>query len=192
MIDPKAVEFAPYHNIPHLLYPVATDVPSGLTALNHAVDIMEQRYRDFSRQGVKDISQTSLSHVVVVIDELADLMLTSKHEAEEPIVRIAQKGRAAGVHLIVATQRPTVNVITGLIKANIPARIAFKTASMRDSMVILDKPGAERLTGKGDGFYMSPSDCGELTRFQGAYIPDEDIGKICGYWRDKNRCPIVR
>lgn len=134
-----------------------------------------------AEKGCKKASEMNLPSLVVVIDELADLMLTSKYECEQSIIRIAQLGRAAGIHLIIATQRPTVNVITGLIKSNIPCKIALQTSSIRDSINILDHKGAETLTGRGDALLKLP-DRVEEVRFQSAYISDEDIDKVVEYW----------
>ena len=143
---------------------------------------MDSRYNRMAAQGFKKASEMGLPSLVVVIDELADLMLTSKYECEQSIIRIAQLGRAAGIHLIIATQRPTVNVITGLIKSNIPCKIALQTSSIRDSITILDHKGAESLTGKGDALLKLPDRVEEI-RFQSAYINDADIEKVVHYWR---------
>lgn len=181
MIDPKRVELAPYDRLPHLPTPAAKDPKTAVVYLKTLCDLMDRRYSAMARRGVRKASEAGMASVVVIIDELADLMLTSRYEAEEYIVRLAQLGRAAGIHLIIATQRPTVNVITGLIKSNIPCRIALQTASMRDSMNILDYKGAEMLTGKGDALLKMP-DRVERIRFQSAYIDSDDIESIVKYW----------
>ena len=164
MVDPKMVELAPYNGIPHLLIPVVTDPKKAAGALQWAVFEMMKRYKTFSEHGVKKLEEfnrlarasedlETLPSVVVVIDELADLMLVAAKEVEESICRVAQMGRAAGVHLVIATQRPSADVITGLMKANIPSRIAFAVASSLESRIILDNTGAEKLVGKGDMLY---------------------------------------
>lgn len=181
MLDPKKVELSIYDGLPHLPTPVAKDPGTSVLYLKTLCGIMDERYTTMSRKGAKKASEAGLVPIVVVIDELADLMLTSRYEAEEYIVRLAQLGRAAGIHLIIATQRPTVNVITGLIKSNIPCRIALQTASMRDSMNILDHKGAEMLTGKGDALLKLPDRVEEI-RFQSAFIDTEDIECIVKYW----------
>lgn len=150
LIDPKQVELSPYEGCSHLAMPIATDTQSSLNALRKVVAVMEDRYYGMRKHGVKNYRQLDLAPIVVCIDELADLMLTSKFEVEDLVVRIAQKGRAAGIHMILCTQRPSVNVVTGLIKANIPSRIALTCASFRDSITIIDHGGAEKLTGRGD------------------------------------------
>lgn len=182
MIDPKMVELTPYNGIPHLLRPVVTDAAEAVEALEDAAAEMDERYRLFMESSVKKLSEYNakaaapLPRLVVVIDELADLIITSGKEVESSIVRIAQKGRAAGVHLLIATQRPTKDVITGQIKANIPSRIAFAVASALESRIILDESGAEKLCGKGDMLY-KPVD-GKTQRLQGAYIANENITRI--------------
>lgn len=192
LIDPKRVELSNFEGIPHLVTPVATENESAVELLKWAISEMEARYKEFQEHRVnriqkynKAISQgkiqgKSLPRVVIVIDELADLMKTSSTPVEPLIVRITQLGRAAGIHLVAATQRPSVDVITGLIKANIPTRIAFATASMIDSRVILDTPGAETLTGEGDGL-LSMSGSSSLVRFQGAYTDEETIEEIVDF-----------
>ena len=188
MVDPKMVELAPYNGIPHLLIPVVTDPKKAAGALQWAVFEMMKRYKMFSEKGVKDLagynalSETDedvkkLPTVVVVIDELADLMLVAAKEVEESICRVAQMGRAAGVHLVIATQRPSADVITGLMKANIPSRIAFAVASSLESRIILDNTGAEKLVGKGDMLY-APLGAGKPTRVQGCFISPEEIEQV--------------
>jgi len=199
MIDPKLVELTMYKGIPHLLRPVVTDVQQVVPLLNNAVAEMERRYQFFSELGVRnlagyrklrleklakgDISLANLPAIVIIIDELADLMMTAPQEIEGLICRLAQKARATGIHLVVATQRPSVDVITGLIKANIPTRIAFMVASWRDSQTILDMNGAEKLLGRGDMLYL-PSDVSEPERIQGAYMTDGDAARLAAYWRE--------
>lgn len=181
MIDPKKVELSRYEGLPHLIKPIVKDHASAISTLEEVCNIMDQRYSLMAEKGCKKASEMNLPSLVVVIDELADLMLTSKYECEQSIIRIAQLGRAAGIHLIIATQRPTVNVITGLIKSNIPCKIALQTSSIRDSINILDHKGAETLTGRGDALLKLP-DRVEEVRFQSAYISDEDIDKVVEYW----------
>lgn len=188
MVDPKMVELAPYNGIPHLLIPVVTDPKKAAGALQWAVFEMMKRYKLFSEHNVKDLAgynaltRTSdelehLPSVVVVIDELADLMLVAAKEVEESICRVAQMGRAAGVHLVIATQRPSADVITGLMKANIPSRIAFAVASSLESRIILDTTGAEKLVGKGDMLY-APLGVGKPVRVQGCFISPEEIERV--------------
>ena len=194
MVDPKMVELAPYNGIPHLLIPVVTDPKKAAGALQWAVFEMMKRYKMFSEKGVKDLagynalSETDedvkkLPTVVVVIDELADLMLVAAKEVEESICRVAQMGRAAGMHLVVATQRPSADVITGLMKANLPSRIAFAVASSMESRIILDTPGAEKLVGKGDMLY-SPLGDSKPTRVQGCFITPEEIERVVAFVKD--------
>ena len=188
MVDPKMVELAPYNGIPHLLIPVVTDPKKAAGALQWAVFEMMKRYKTFSEHGVKKLEEfnrlarategmDTLPSVVVVIDELADLMLVAAKEVEESICRVAQMGRAAGVHLVIATQRPSADVITGLMKANIPSRIAFAVASSLESRIILDNTGAEKLVGKGDMLY-APLGAGKPTRVQGCFISPEEIEQV--------------
>ena len=188
MVDPKMVELAPYNGIPHLLIPVVTDPKKAAGALQWAVFEMMKRYKLFSEHNVKDLAgynaltrtTEGLEHmpsVVVVIDELADLMLVAAKEVEESICRVAQMGRAAGVHLVIATQRPSADVITGLMKANIPSRIAFAVASSLESRIILDTTGAEKLVGKGDMLY-APLGIGKPVRVQGCLISPEEIEQV--------------
>ena len=191
MVDPKMVELAPYNGIPHLLIPVVTDPKKAAGALQWAVYEMMKRYKLFSENGVKDLAGFNalaqrneelkkMPTVVVVIDELADLMLVAAKEVEESICLVAQMGRAAGMHLVIATQRPSSDVITGLMKANIPSRIAFAVASSLESRIILDTTGAEKLVGKGDMLY-APLGAGKPTRVQGCFITPEEIERVVDY-----------
>jgi len=181
MIDPKQVELSIYNTLPHLLKPIITDPYKAIDALGYLCDLMEKRYSMMARKGVKTAAELGLPSIVVVIDEFSDLMIVSKKAVEAGIVRIAQLGRAAGIHLIISTQQPTVNVITSLIKANISCRIALKTATVNNSMVVLDHKGAEKLTGKGDALLKLP---GEVTpiRFQAPFIGTADILPAIKYW----------
>ena len=191
MVDPKMVELAPYNGIPHLLIPVVTDPKKAAGALQWAVYEMMKRYKTFSELGVKKLEEYNalaaqredlphMASVVVVIDELADLMLVAAKEVEESICRVAQMGRAAGMHLVIATQRPSADVITGLMKANIPSRIAFAVASSLESRIILDTTGAEKLVGRGDMLY-APLGSGKPIRVQGCFITPEEIDRVVGY-----------
>lgn len=177
LIDPKRVELAPFAALPHLRVPVADTVTAAVRTLAGLCNYMDERYKNMARYGIKNATEAGWAPLVVVIDELADLMLTSRYEAEEHIIRLAQLGRAAGIHLMIATQRPTANVVTGLIKSNIPCKIAFQTASIRDSINILDHKGAETLTGKGDALLKLP-DRVEETRFQCAYTSAGDVARL--------------
>ncbi len=194
MVDPKMVELAPYNGIPHLLIPVVTDPKKAAGALQWAVFEMMKRYKLFSENGVKKLSEYNalaatneeikkLPTVVVVIDELADLMLVAAKEVEESICRVAQMGRAAGMHLVIATQRPSSDVITGLMKANIPSRIAFAVASSLESRIILDTQGAEKLVGKGDMLYF-PLGAGKPQRVQGCFITPEEIERVVSFVKE--------
>ncbi len=191
MVDPKMVELAPYNGIPHLLIPVVTDPKKAAGALQWAVYEMMKRYKTFSEQGVKKLEEYNrlsrtredlepMPSIVVVIDELADLMLVAAKEVEESICRVAQMGRAAGMHLVIATQRPSADVITGLMKANIPSRIAFAVASSLESRIILDNTGAEKLVGRGDMLY-APLGAGKPTRVQGCFISPEEIERVVSF-----------
>ncbi len=191
MVDPKMVELSIYNGIPHLLIPVVTDPKKAAGALQWAVTEMMKRYRMFSEVGVRDLAsynqhvakedlQQKLPQIVVVIDELADLMLVAAKEVEESICRVAQMGRAAGMHLIIATQRPSADVITGLMKANIPSRIAFAVASSLESRIILDTQGAEKLVGKGDMLWF-PLGSGKPLRVQGCLIDDQDVAAVVAF-----------
>jgi len=191
MVDPKMVELAPYNGIPHLLIPVVTDPKKAAGALQWAVYEMMKRYKTFSEIGVKKLEEYNavaaqredlphMASVVVVIDELADLMLVAAKEVEESICRVAQMGRAAGMHLVIATQRPSSDVITGLMKANIPSRIAFAVASSLESRIILDAAGAEKLVGRGDMLY-APLGSGKPQRVQGCFITPEEIERVVNF-----------
>ena len=192
MIDPKMVELISYNGIPHLIAPVVTDVEEVIGVLTWATREMDRRYKLFSQRAKRHIQaynawaaaqgEPQLPYIVIVIDELADLMMVAPDEVERLICRLAQMARATGIHLIVATQRPSVDVVTGLIKANFPARIAFAVASSIDSRVILDQPGAEALLGRGDMLYMAP-DASQLQRLQGAFVSDAEINAIVTWWR---------
>ena len=191
LVDPKQVEFTPYNDIPHLLTPVITEPEKCISALKWAVAEMERRLRTFAEVGKRNIAEYNLitqdekmPYIVIVIDELADLMMMAARDVEALIVRIAQKARAAGIHLVLATQRPSVDVITGLIKANIPARIAFTVASQVDSRTIIDGQGAEKLLGMGDMLYVT-SEMPKPIRVQGAFISDDETGKVCDFLRDQ-------
>ncbi len=189
LVDPKQVELTPYNDIPHLLTPVITEPEKCISALKWAVSEMERRLRTFAEHKKRNIAeynnlkdQDSMPYVVIVIDELADLMMMAARDVEALIVRIAQKARAAGIHLVLATQRPSVDVITGLIKANVPARIAFTVASQVDSRTIIDGVGAEKLLGMGDMLF-STSDMPKPMRVQGAFITDEETLKVNDFLR---------
>jgi DNA segregation ATPase FtsK/SpoIIIE, S-DNA-T family len=189
LVDPKRVELTGYNGIPHLLAPVITDAERVVGALQWMMREMDNRYRKFSRSGVRNIieyntkqSAEHLPYLVIVIDELADLMMLAPEETERSITRLAQLARATGIHMILATQRPSVDVVTGLIKANFPARIAFAVASQIDSRVILDQPGAERLLGRGDMLFQAP-DASSPARLQGAHVSDSEIQRLVDYWR---------
>lgn len=187
LIDPKMVEFSVYNGIPHLITPVITDLQLIPRALKSAIKEMENRYQKFLQVGVRDINEynrkfksSPLPYLVIIIDELADLMVTSGAQIESCIIRLAQMSRAVGIHLILATQRPSVNVITGIIKANLPARIAFQVTSKVDSRTILDMNGAEDLLGRGDLLYLSPSAVKPI-RLQGGYVSGEEIEKVVNF-----------
>ncbi len=196
MIDPKKVEFSIYKNIPHLMAPVVTTPKDAAGALQAAVEEMERRFELFEQVGVRDIKGYNnntkddpdmpfLPYIVIIIDELADLMMTARDEVETAICRIAQKARAAGMHLIIGTQRPSADVVTGLIKANVPSRIAFAVKSQVDSRVILDHIGAEALTGRGDMLFV-PIGSMRDTRVQGAFVDDKEVERICEFIRATN------
>jgi len=197
MIDPKRLELGVYSDIPHLLTPIVTDPKQAANALNWAVHEMEERYRQLARVGVRNIDQYNeliekspdqleeeelepLPYIVVIVDELADLMLTAGKEVEVAVTRLAQMARAIGIHLILATQRPSVDVITGLIKANFPARISCRVSSKIDSRTILDANGAEQLLGLGDMLFLGPG-TSRLVRVHGAYISVEEISRVTSY-----------
>jgi S-DNA-T family DNA segregation ATPase FtsK/SpoIIIE len=205
MIDPKMVELSPYKNLPHLMHPVVTDMRKAEAILAWAVEKMEERYTLLARAGVRHIGvynqlgeeelmdrlqpeddeqrkniPTTLPYIVIVADEMADLMMTSAKEVEQHIIRLAQKSRAVGIHLVLATQKPTVDVITGLIKSNLPARIAFQVASRTDSRVVLDEMGADKLLGNGDMLFLWPG-TSTLLRGQGTYVSDDEINSIVDF-----------
>ena len=190
MVDPKVVELSVYNGIPHLLIPVVTDPKKAAGALAWAVQEMDNRYNLFAEKGVRDLAgynkalesenMGKLPQIVVIVDELADLMMVAAKDVEESICRLAQKARAAGMHLVIATQRPSVDVITGLIKANVPSRIAFAVSSQVDSRTILDQVGAEKLLGKGDMLYF-PAGAAKPTRVQGAFVSDEEVEQIVDF-----------
>lgn len=199
LIDPKKVEFTPYHDIPHLLWPVITDSDMASMMLKKAVVIMEERYDAFADAGVRDIKSFNdlvikhnasagdgeskmekMPYIVIIIDELADLMMTAKKEVESSIQRLTQLSRACGIHMIVATQRPSTDVITGLIKSNIPSRISFAVSSSIDSRTILDQTGAEKLLGHGDMLYLPQGESGPI-RVQGCFVTDDEIKRITDY-----------
>ncbi|WP_211653817.1 DNA translocase FtsK [Planococcus alpniumensis] len=194
LIDPKMVELAPYNHIPHLVSPVITDVKAATASLKWAVEEMERRYQLFAHTGVRDLDRYNkmvndkgqpaqhLPYILIVIDELADLMMMSPSDVEDSICRIAQKARACGIHLVIATQRPSVDVITGLIKSNIPTRIAFSVSSQVDSRTILDTQGAERLLGRGDMLYLG-NGMAAPNRLQGTFVTDDEIEKVIAHVR---------
>jgi S-DNA-T family DNA segregation ATPase FtsK/SpoIIIE len=192
LVDPKMVELIVYNNIPHLLSPVVTELERVVPTLKWATREMERRYKIFARLGCRNLegylkrTQTRpdlepMPYIVIVIDELADLMMMAPDDVETQICRLAQMARATGIHLVIATQRPSVDVITGLIKANFPSRVAFAVSSQVDSRVILDTPGAERLLGRGDMLYMAV-DSARLVRMQGTYVSDREVERIVDFW----------
>lgn len=197
LVDPKVVELANYNGIPHLLIPVVTEPSKAAAALNWAVAEMDDRYKKFAAEGVRELNgynkamkakgddESVMPQIVIIIDELADLMMAAPSQVEESICRLAQKARAAGMHLIVATQRPSVDVITGVIKANIPSRIAFAVSSQVDSRTILDMSGAEKLVGKGDMLF-NPLGSGKPIRVQGAFISDDEVNSIIDFVKTQN------
>jgi len=194
MVDPKIVELSVYNGIPHLLIPVVTDPRKAAGALAWAVQEMEERYAKFAAKGVRDIKgynqaiekedddlgARKLPQIIIIVDELADLMMVASKDVEDAICRLAQKARAAGMHLVIATQRPSVDVITGLIKANIPSRIAFAVSSQIDSRTILDTVGAEKLLGKGDMLFF-PTGMSKPVRVQGTFVSDQEVEKIVDF-----------
>jgi len=189
LVDPKRVELVGYNGVPHLLTPVIVETDKILSALRWATQEMERRYKQFAEVGVRNLDGfnelsgfQALPNIVIIIDELADLMAYAPVEVEDTICRIAQMARATGIHLVLATQRPSVDVITGLIKANIPARIAFNVSSMMDSRVIIDMPGAEKLLGRGDMLYVPP-DQAKPMRIQGTFVSDKEVSKVVDFFK---------
>ncbi|WP_144999627.1 DNA translocase FtsK [Polystyrenella longa] len=209
MIDPKMVELSPYKRVPHLMHPVITDMKKAEAVLSWAVDKMEERYDWLARVGVRHLDSynklgkekilekmgldpdseeaeaipETMPYIVIIADEMADMMMTSGKEVEAHIIRLAQKSRAVGIHLVLATQKPTVDVITGLIKSNLPARISFQVASRTDSRVVLDEMGAERLLGNGDMLYLTPG-TSNIVRAQGTFVSDEEVNSIIDFYSD--------
>ena len=197
LMDLKRVELAAYNGLPHLLVPVITEPERAKAALKWAVNEMEARYRRLAGATARNIRafnetrvdpEDRMPYIIIVIDELADLMMREGKNVEDPIVRLAQKARATGIHMVLATQRPSVNVVTGLIKANFPSRIAFAMASQIDSRTILDAPGAEDLIGRGDMLYQ-PSDLPRAMRMQGVFVSDPEIGRVVAHWKDQIEDP---
>lgn len=192
LVDPKRVELSNFNGVPHLVAPVVVEVEQTVSALRWLCQEMDRRYREFARLKVRHIEghnaaigrrkEQRLPYLVVFIDELADLMMVAPEEVERALCRLAQMGRATGIHLVVATQRPSVDVVTGLIKANFPARIAFAVSTQIDSRVILDAAGAEQLLGRGDMLFMSP-DANRLLRLQGCFVSDQELEAVANYWR---------
>jgi S-DNA-T family DNA segregation ATPase FtsK/SpoIIIE len=194
MVDPKRVELTGYNGIPHLLGPVVVEMDRVIGALQWMTREMDKRYHEFAKVGARNITDYNgrmqvqgskkLPNLVIIIDELADLMMIAPDETEKTITRLAQLARATGIHMVLATQRPSVDVVTGLIKANFPARIAFAVASNTDSRVILDQPGAERLLGRGDMLYQAP-DAPSAARLQGVFVSDHEIQKLVEFWHNQ-------
>jgi S-DNA-T family DNA segregation ATPase FtsK/SpoIIIE len=192
LVDPKRVELTGYNGIPHLLAPVVVEMERVIGALQWMTREMDKRYHEFAKFGARNITDYNarmktqggkkLPFLLIVIDELADLMMIAPDQTEKTITRLAQLARATGIHMILATQRPSVDVVTGLIKANFPARIAFAVASGVDSRVILDQPGAERLLGRGDMLFQAP-DAAAPARLQGVFVSDHEIQRLVEYWR---------
>lgn len=193
MVDPKRVELSTFNGIPHLLAPVVVEMDLAVAALNRTVQEMDERYKKFAQVGARNIETynalseekrrgAKLPYLILVVDELADLMMTSPDEVEHTVTRLAQMARATGIHLVLATQRPSVDVVTGLIKANFPSRISFAVTSQVDSRVVLDTPGAEKLLGRGDMLYMA-SDSSKLARLQGCFVSDKELDKLVTYWK---------
>jgi S-DNA-T family DNA segregation ATPase FtsK/SpoIIIE len=192
MVDPKRVELTGYNGIPHLLTPVIVDSEKVVGTLQWMSREMDSRYKKFAEVGARNIEDfnaqnaNKLPYIIVVIDELADLMMLAPEETERNLNRLAQLARATGIHVIIATQRPSVDVITGMIKANFPARIAFKVVSLMDSRVILDQPGAERLIGLGDMLFQSP-DAAAPKRLQGVFLANHEIRKLVRFWSQQDQ-----
>src|SRR5204862_5571767 len=213
LVDPKRVELGQYNGVPHLLTEVVTNPKKAANALDWAVREMEMRYDTLAEVGVRDItgynalydrgdipteddpdpdtgkSYTRLPFIVVVVDELADLMMVAARDVETSICRLAQMARAVGIHLVIATQRPSVDILTGVIKANIPSRLAFSVSTLADSRVILDHPGAEKLIGKGDMLMLSASSS-RTERIQGAWVDEECVRKVVAHWRRQTIQPL--
>jgi S-DNA-T family DNA segregation ATPase FtsK/SpoIIIE len=200
MIDPKRVELVNFNGIPHLRQPVVVEMDKAVTALQDAVAEMDRRFKIFAQVGARNIDiyhhitenksdAEKLPYLIVIVDELADLMMISPEEVERAITRLAQMARATGIHLILATQRPSVDVVTGLIKANFPSRISFAVTSQIDSRVVLDSPGAEKLLGRGDMLYMA-SDSSKLLRLQGCFVSDRELDKLVTYWKEAAPPPV--
>ncbi len=195
MVDPKRVELVNFNGIPHLLGPVVVDIDQVVPALRWVIAEMDSRFKAFAKVGVRNVEAyndklartdggTKMPYLILVIDELADLMLAAPDETEKLLTRLAQLARATGIHLVLATQRPSVDVVTGLIKANFPARISFAVTSSVDSRVVLDTPGAEKLLGRGDMLYMA-SDSSKLLRLQGCYVSDDELARLANHWRER-------
>ncbi|MBN1933851.1 MAG: DNA translocase FtsK, partial [Anaerolineae bacterium] len=196
MIDPKRVELTGYNGIPHLLAPVVVDLEKVVGTLKWVTREMDRRYKQFSKAGARNIVEYNkrvvagqpdrLPYIVVIIDELADMMMVAPEDVERLVCRIAQMARATGIHLVIATQRPSVDVVTGLIKANFPARVSFMVTSSVDSRVIIDTVGAERLLGQGDMLFMSPSSS-QVMRLQGCLVTPDELNRLISYWKDAAR-----
>jgi S-DNA-T family DNA segregation ATPase FtsK/SpoIIIE len=192
MIDPKMVELVIYNDIPHLILPVVTDIKKAVNSLKWLIKEMDRRYHLFAEKKVRNIEayniecEEKLPYIVVVVDELADLMLIARNEIENSIIRLTALSRAAGIHLILATQRPSVNVITGIIKANLPCRIAFQVSSKFDSQTILDSKGAEKLLGRGDLLFIPPGRSYPI-RAQGGYVSDEELEQLTEFLKSQGK-----
>ncbi|MDE6636492.1 MAG: DNA translocase FtsK, partial [Lachnospiraceae bacterium] len=204
MIDPKVVELSIYNSLPHLCIPVVSDPKKAAAALHWAVVEMDERYQKFAELGVRDLIGFNrkvealtenpnlyrrMPQIIIIVDELADLMMVASHDVEDSICRLAQKARACGIHLIIATQRPSVDVITGLIKANIPSRIAFAVSSQVDSRTILDSVGAEKLLGKGDMLFF-PQGLAKPVRVQGAFVSDDEVARVTDFIQSQYDSPV--